>query len=78
MASYTTLKALVQANPAALKDKKLRPYRVETESGLRYVLANSPGQAALLLCLVETVKPQELSATMIEVMCDDAKQKGNP
>jgi hypothetical protein len=62
---YTTLSELVKSEE--LGEKK-RPYCVSIGGKTRYVVSNSPGNAALACCTVETVKQRELLAATIDAL----------
>jgi hypothetical protein len=67
--TYPTLEALVEENLEAVREGKLRPYRVTPSTGKTiYALANSPGNAALALCEVETCTQKQIQAAALDAL----------
>ena len=73
--TYKTLEALVEENLDEMRDGKLRPYKVTPQEGLTvYALANSPGNAALALCEVETCTQKQIQTAALNALAKKAKE----
>lgn len=74
--TYSTLEDLVEENLEVIRDDgKLRPYKVTPSDGLTiYALANSPGNAALALCEVETCTQKQIQTAALNALQKKAKQ----
>lgn len=74
--TYPTLEALVDDNLEVVKDGKLRPYKVTPSDGVTvYALANSPGNAALVLCDVETCTQKQIQTAALNALLNRAKKQ---
>lgn len=72
--TYPSLEKLVEENLEAVKDGKLRPYKVTPSEGKTiYALANSPGNAALALCEVETCTQKQIKTAAFDALLNKAK-----
>lgn len=78
MKTYPTLEALASENLEDIKAGNLRPYRVKHGDKTEYVITNSPGQAALAVCEVDTCTQKQLQTALLNVLLEQAKSDESP
>lgn len=78
-AIYDTLDALVMAEGKRISEKEKKVYQVQVNGKPKYLMANSPGQAALSVCTVQKCTEWEIMNAAIRNASERNKQeRGTP